>query len=63
MHCTPVRYVQICQQDVEDIVNAVSLQRKLQAVGMRAYPLPNPIGSVEAMVELLAWTLHSDVIA
>ncbi len=61
--CTPVGYVRLQQQEVEDIVNAASLLRKLQAIDLHAYLLYNWVGSVEPMVELLAWTLRSDVFA
>jgi hypothetical protein len=39
---------------MEDIADAANLQQKLQAVGLRAYPLHDWIGSVEPMVKLLA---------
>jgi hypothetical protein len=44
-------------------VNAASLLRKLQAVGLHTYLLNHRIGSVKPMVKLLAWTLSSDVFA
>ncbi len=36
-HCTPIGYVQLQQQDMEDVMNAASLLRKVQVVGLFAY--------------------------
>ncbi len=46
-----------------DIVNAAGLLQKLLAVGLRAYLLYNGRESSELIVELLAWTLWSDIFA
>ncbi len=52
-HRIPVVYVELQQQDVEDIVNTASLLQMLQVVGLRAYLLHDLVRFIESMVELL----------
>jgi hypothetical protein len=60
---TPVRYILLEQQDMENITYTFVLMQELQALGLRTYPLDDSVRSIKPMVELVAWTLCSDVLA
>jgi hypothetical protein len=46
---------------MKGVINAAGLLQKLQAVGLHAYQLQDRIELIEPIVELLAWTLCSNI--